>query len=309
MTTNDRVKCVAAIALAQGARLPASAISKILRDAPSDSLVDVHDFLGWYTEHAPGNHLLTLGDIRSAETLLRKNLDAGISVFPVTSQFYPKYLSVIDNAPPLLFVKGNLELLKRPPGVSVVGTRKASSAGVIIAERIARHFAEIGWTIVSGLALGIDAAAHRGALRVRGATIAVLAHGLQSASPKANANLGDEILAADGAWVSEHSIGVSARPENFVLRNRIQIGLSAGSIIVEGEERSGTMTQAEFCLKNRRQLFAVLPARADALKLVSKGPLILINKRGATPLRSREDYNAAADAMNSKRAELASYQE
>jgi DNA processing protein len=247
---------------------------------------------------------LTRDQLIAARDQVEKNLEAGLFVVPVTSPTYPTCLRLIEDAPPVIFVKGNHDLLSAPPGVSVVGTRKASLAGITIATRIARHFAERDWTIVSGLAMGIDAAAHRGALDAEGPTIAELAQGLQGASPKANALLGEEILARNGAWISEHPLGIRARPEYFVLRNRIQIGLSASSIIVEGEERSGTMTQAEFCLRNKRHLFAVLPEKAEALRLVSKGPLILINKRGATPLRSRADYDSAAMAMQEKRFQL-----
>ncbi|WP_421381036.1 DNA-processing protein DprA (plasmid) [Paraburkholderia sp. DD10] len=304
MTEIEYFTCAVAIVLTQRARLSAGIASKMLRHTSITSMATPEDFLDWYSAHMTGSQELTLDDFRSAQAVIAKNVDAGITVVSINSLCYPRYLAAIEDPPPVIFVKGNLGVLKRPPGVSVVGTRKASSAGITIAERIAGHFAARDWTIVSGLALGIDAAAHRGALQAGGTTVAVLAHGLQSASPKANALLGDEILASNGAWISEHPIGVHARPEYFVLRNRIQIGLSAGSIIVEGEERSGTMTQAEFCLRNRRQLFAVLPEKAEALKLVSKGPLILINKRGATPLRSREDYEAAAGLMEEKRVAL-----
>ncbi|MDR6419878.1 DNA processing protein [Paraburkholderia phenoliruptrix] len=305
MIHSDFFESAIAIALIHGARLSAGAASKVLSSAPVKELANAEDFIDWWATNFASKVVLTVDHIRSAEDSVRRNVEAGISVVPISSSSYPPYLRLIEDAPPAIFIKGNLELLARPAGVSVVGTRKASRAGIAIADRIACHFAERKWTIVSGLAMGIDAAAHRGALRANGATVAVLAHGLEHASPKANALLGEEILATGGAWVSEHPIGVSARPEFFVLRNRIQIGLSAGSIIVEGEERSGTMTQAEFCLRNKRHLFAVLPERADSLRLVSKGPLILINKRGATPLRSRDDYDSAAKAMEERRAALA----
>ncbi|UIF86087.1 DNA-processing protein DprA [Cupriavidus sp. UYPR2.512] len=248
-------------------------------------------------------------EVRSAWAVISETALKDIHPVFIGSAEYPSYLRSIDEPPPVLYIKGNRKLLSSPPGVSVVGTRKASSAGTIIAKRIARYFAEKNWTVVSGLALGIDAAAHAGALAGDGPTIAVLAHGLEHASPKANAKLGAEILEKGGAWASEYPVGVAARPEQFVLRNRIQIGLSAGSVIVEGEERSGTMTQAEFCLKNHRQLFAVLPERADSLGLVSKGPRILINKRGATPLRSKEDYESALNTLEVKRSEIYPHRE
>ncbi|GAA5231731.1 hypothetical protein GCM10025795_02180 [Verticiella sediminum] len=247
---------------------------------------------------------LSLVDIQKSAGLIDEMSQAGIYSIPICASAYPRYLREIADAPPVLYLRGNRDLLKQPAGVAIVGTRKASPNGIVIAERIARYFAERSWTVVSGLALGIDAAAHKGALHGHGSTIAVLAHGLREASPKTNSHLAHQILDQGGAWVSEYPIDTPARPEQFVHRNRIQIGLSAGSIIVEGEERSGTMTQAEFCVRNKRKLFAVFPEQAESLKLVSRGPLILINKRGATPLRSKNDYPRAMDAMSQIRNEL-----
>lgn len=291
-----------AIALTRFVRLSPGRASDLLLSAPPDTWGSEEHAVDWFNEHhAASDARLSPNDMQAASKVADTTRRAGIATIPIGDPYYPQYLATIQDPPPVLYIKGNLELLRRQAGVAIVGTRKASPNGIIIAERISKYFAESDWTIVSGLAMGIDAAAHRGALDVHGATIAVLAHGLRSASPKINAHLGSEILEKGGAWVSEYPIDVPAKPEQFVLRNRIQIGLSAGSIIVEGEERSGTMTQAEFCLRNRRKLFAVLPEKIDALKLVSTGPLILVNKRGATPLRSKDDYTAAMNAMESLR--------
>ncbi|MCA8430082.1 DNA-processing protein DprA [Burkholderia seminalis] len=307
MTNSDLSICVVAQILLRACRISPGAASALLLKAPVDQMVDELDLIEWCeSQGMPRDKVGDEAALAFSKKSISETVEAGIDVIPVTSDHYPVHLKLIEDAPPVIYSKGNRELLSAKPGVSVVGTRKASPNGLRIAERIAGYFAERQWTIVSGLALGIDAAAHRGALGVSGATVAVLAHGLHHATPKANAHLANDILANGGAWVSEHPINVPALPEQFVQRNRIQIGLSAGSIIVEGEERSGTMTQAEFCLRNRRQLFAVLPEKADELKLVSKGPLILINRRGATPLRSRDDYESAAHLMEVKRAMLAS---
>ncbi|CAB3863753.1 hypothetical protein LMG26858_02359 [Achromobacter anxifer] len=295
-----------AIALTRFVRLSPGRASDLLLSAPPETWDSEEHAVDWFNEHhAPKDTRLGPEEWQAASKVAETTRRAGIATIPIGAPDYPPYLATIQDPPPVLYVKGNLELLRRQAGVAIVGTRKASPNGIIIAERISKYFAECGWTVVSGLAMGIDAAAHRGALDVRGATIAVLAHGLRSASPKINAHLGSEILEKGGAWVSEYPIDVPAKPEQFVLRNRIQIGLSAGSIIVEGEERSGTMTQAEFCLRNKRKLFAVLPEKIDALKLVSTGPLILVNKRGATPLRSKDDYTAAMNSMASLRISTA----
>ena len=277
-------------------------VSKLILSAPTNVSWDLASVAEWASTQQPVE--ITHSAIHERWEKARTAADLGIHAFPINSAHYPASLRLIEDPPPVLYVRGNLALLHAPPGVAIVGTRKASSAGIIIAKRIAQYFAGHDWTVISGLALGIDAAAHRGALAAAGGTIAVLAHGLKGASPKANALLADEILLNGGAWVSEHPADVPARPENFVLRNRIQIGLSAGSIIVEGEERSGTMTQAEFCLRNHRSLFAVFPSTAEELKLVSKGPLILINKRGATAVRSKDDYPSVMNRLQATRERL-----
>jgi DNA processing protein len=248
---------------------------------------------------------LDQADLDVGIKLIERTLRLGIVALPVTSAAYPKSLALIDDAPPVIYYRGNLSTLAQVPGLAVVGTRKATRNGLVIAERISRHFAENGWVIVSGLAMGIDAAAHRGSLLGGGKTIAVLAHGLSTVYPKTNAALADEILASGGLLLSEYPAGVPAKPEQFVLRNRIQIGLSVGSVIVEGEEKSGTRTQAEYCLKNRRHLFAVLQNDgASALNLVSSLPAQLVAKRGATAIYSKDDYDKVELMLNARRAQI-----
>ncbi len=306
MNSTEIVVGAFAIALMRCVRLSPGAATRILLDMPLTAQQSTNAAIEWYIEaSSQSQRTISVQDIEDAIGILETTVAAGIIPCVAGTSNYPTYLLEIADAPPVLYVKGNVSLLHRAPGVAIVGTRKASETGVVIAERIAQHFAAEDWTIVSGLALGIDAAAHRGALSVGGATIAVLAHGLRSASPKTNSLLGTEILERGGAWVSEYPVDVSARPEQFVHRNRIQIGLSAGSIIVEGEERSGTMTQADFCIQNKRKLFAVLPEGADRFNLITAGPRILINKKGATILRSKKDYAPAMQSMQEIRNSLA----
>ena len=246
-----------------------------------------------------------LDDLDVGLKLIERTLRLGIVIVPVTSPAYPTSLALIDDAPPVIYYRGVISTLAQVPGLAVVGTRKATHAGLVIAERIGKYFAERGWVIVSGLALGIDAAAHRGALLGSGKTIAVMAHGLGTIYPKANSALADEILDKGGLLLSEYPAGVPAKPEQFVLRNRIQIGLSVGSVIVEGEEKSGTRTQAEYCLKNRRHLFAVLQREsASNLNLISSLPVQLVAKRGATPIYSKDDYEKVEVMLDAKKKQI-----
>jgi len=231
----------------------------------------------------------TISDAQgSATRTIEQGLSRGIVPLAISSDAYPALLRKIDDAPPLIYFRGHQSALRLAPCVSVIGTRKATEKGLLIAERLATYLGEEGIAVVSGLALGIDAAAHRGALLSPTPTITVLAHGLESASPKSNAGLADEILDRGGVWVSEHPFRTPAKPEYFVRRNRIQVGLSVASVVVEGEEKSGSMTHAEFCIQNKRKLFAVLP---DPSVFTSRAlPQKLVSDRGATPIRSKEDY-------------------
>lgn len=239
-----------------------------------------------------------------ALSIIERGLNSGIHPIVYSSDTYPKSLRTISDAPLILYVRGNLDVLGLAPGIAVVGTRKATRHGITIAERVSSYIGDCGITVISGLALGIDAAAHEGALRSATPTIAVLAHGLEKASPRANAYLADRILDHGGAWVSEHPIGVAARPEFFVQRNRIQVGLASASIIVEGEEKSGSMTQAEFCLRNRRVLAAVLPDPGGITTTQHRLPEMLVSSRGAFPIRSKEDYPTLVDMAKAKKIEL-----
>lgn len=242
----------------------------------------------------------------NALSIIETGLRSGIRPIVYSSDDYPQSLRTIADAPVILYVRGSLEALALAPGIAVVGTRKATMHGITIAERVSSYIGDSGITVISGLALGIDAAAHEGALRSSTPTIAVLAHGLEKASPRANAHLADRILDHGGAWVSEHPIGVAARPEFFVQRNRIQVGLASASIIVEGEEKSGSMTQAEFCLRNRRVLAAVLPDPGGITTTQHLLPQMLVSSRGAFPIRSKEDYPTLVAMANAKKAELMS---
>lgn len=222
--------------------------------------------------------------------LLEKGKGLGISSISYASSYYPNSMRGIDDAPPVIYVRGNVSALSESRSVSVVGSRKATPHGLEIARRISTFLSDNFFNVVSGLALGIDAAAHEGALAGGGRTVAVLAHGLEKAQPLANTQLAARIIESDGAWISEHMVDVKPRPEYFVLRNRMQVGLSRASIIVEGEANSGSRTQADFCLRNRRHLFAVLPLPGSKVRLLSELAEILVNQRGATAIFSKEDY-------------------
>ncbi|TKF94992.1 DNA-protecting protein DprA [Vibrio lentus] len=248
---------------------------------------------------------VTTEHLAKAYESLSLHQNSGIEVIPYGSADYPLSLRLINKPPTVLYYRGNLDLLSNLPGVAVVGSRQITSNGSEITRRITNMLVENNLIIVSGLAIGVDSAAHRATIQAKGQTIAVLANGLDKALPKQNERLGAEILEAGGAWVSEYPIGVKPMKHFFVQRNRIQVGLSAGSVIIEATLNSGTMTQAEFCNRNHRPLFAVVPHKPEnPLGLECEGTSELVNSNRAIPLMSKNDYENLITTVLSNREAL-----
>jgi DNA processing protein len=184
----------------------------------------------------------------------------GLEIVTDTEDAYPRLLREIHDPPGVLFVRGPL----RPAdavAVAIVGTRHASHYGLRQAERLARGLARAGVTVVSGLARGIDAAAHRGALAAGGRTVAVLASGLLEVYPPEHRELADQV-ASSGALVSESPPRSAPRSGAFPQRNRLITGLSLGVVVVEAGQRSGALISAEHAMEQGREVFAV-PGRVD----------------------------------------------
>ena len=173
-----------------------------------------------------------------------------------TDDEYPPNLKQIADPPPYLIARGVLEP-NDSSCVAVVGARAASEAGLRMAQRLGFELAAHGFVVVSGLARGIDAAAHRGALEAGGRTIAVLGCGIDVAYPPEHRGLADTIVEQRGAILSELPLGTAPLPENFPSRNRILSGLSLGVVIVEAAEKSGSLITARMALEQDRQVFAV----------------------------------------------------
>jgi len=169
---------------------------------------------------------------------------------------YPGLLAELDDAPPLLFVAGAAEILEQPQ-LAMVGSRRASRPGLDTAQSFARALAAGGFTITSGLALGIDGAAHQGALDVAGKTIAVLGTGLLQIYPARHAGLAQRIVEAGGALVSELPLGSAAHASNFPRRNRIISGLSLGVLVVEASPASGSLITARLAAEQGREVYAI----------------------------------------------------
>jgi len=168
---------------------------------------------------------------------------------------YPEQLKEIADPPPLLFVKGNKDLLRRPQ-IAMVGSRNPSNLGVKTALEFAQALAQAGFVITSGMALGIDAASHQGALNVGGFTVAVAGTGLDRVYPACHKQLATEI-AATGALVSEFPPGTTAKAGHFPRRNRIISGLCQGLLVVEAAQQSGSLITARLALEQNREVFAI----------------------------------------------------
>lgn len=198
-----------------------------------------------------------------AERELARIGQAGISLLCFGDPDYPILLANIYQPPMVLYVKGDRGLLTKP-GLAVVGSRAATSYGLKIARELSGQLATKGLVIVSGLALGIDTAAHAGALAVGGGTVAVLGCGLDVTYPKGNWRLAEQI-AESGAMVSEYRLGTKPECFRFPARNRIISGLTRGVLVVEAAQRSGSLITARQAVNEGREVFAI-PGRVDSVK-------------------------------------------
>ena len=219
---------------------------------------DLQDTLNWLAK--ANNHIVTLAD-----------------------PDYPKALLEIADPPPLLYAKGNIALLNKL-SIAIVGSRNASVQGEKNAEAFAQGLAEHGLCIVSGLALGIDGAAHRGALKAKGDTIAVVGTGLDMVYPAQHRDLAHQI-ASSGLIISEFPLGTLSKPQNFPRRNRLISGLSLGCLVVEANLKSGSQITARLSAEQGREVFAIPGSIHSPL---AKGCHQLI-KQGAKLVDSLQD--------------------
>jgi DNA processing protein len=216
-----------------------------------------------------------------AERELKAAKSLGIRLLALGEPDYPPRLAMIDDAPPLLAARGKLAALALPM-VAMVGARNASAAGIRFAERLARELGQAGVAVVSGLARGIDAGAHRASLAT--GTIAVLAGGHDRIYPPEHAELVDALI-ADGAVVSEMPLGHEPRARDFPRRNRLISGLAVGVVVVEAAARSGSLITARLAAEQGREVFAVPGSPLDPRAAGSNGLL----KQGATLVTEAAD--------------------
>jgi len=206
-----------------------------------------------------------------------------IKLIPYYSQFYPEWLKGIDHFPPILFVRGEIKP-EDEISIAIIGTRGATVYGKGVAETFAAEFAKTGVTVVSGMARGIDTAAHWGSLKNNGRTIAVLGCGCDIVYPPENKNLMNEIIKS-GAVISEFNICTPPRAQNFPKRNRVISGLSRAIVAIEAKEKSGVMNTVNWAVNQNKDVFAI---PGNIYSKASSGTNRLI-KDGATPVTSADE--------------------
>jgi len=185
--------------------------------------------------------------IRDAEKETQAVVKAGCQLLAYDDDDYPPLLKQIPDAPLLLYVRGDIKVLAQH-AVAVVGSRRPSAYGSSVAHRLAHDLGLRQVVVVSGLARGVDSAAHRGALEAKGKTVAVLGSGLDVIYPRENRKLAEQIMES-GAMISEFPLGTGPTPENFPIRNRIISGLSLGVVVVEAAEYSGSLITARLAVE------------------------------------------------------------
>ena len=225
------------------------------------------------------------------EFMIKHNVD----IISIQDKEYPEILKNIYDPPISLYIIGNKKILNNT-SISIVGCRDCTEYGNNVAYELAYNISKQNICIVSGLAKGIDSAAHKGAMLANGSTIAVLGNGLDTIYPPENIPLAKEILKFGGAIISEYPLGEKPQKQNFPERNRIVSGLSKGIIVVEAKEKSGTLITVDFALEQGRDVF-VVPGNINSINSVGTNELI---KQGAKLVSSYKDVTEEYKEKNNE---------
>ncbi|GIN75890.1 Rossmann fold nucleotide-binding protein Smf involved in DNA uptake [Bacillus paralicheniformis] len=220
-------------------------------------------------------------ELSNVKQLIRSYEAAGVRMTAICSPDYPASLKTIHDPPPVLFLKGNVKLLHEQRLIGIVGTRSPSLYGKRAAVHLVRELCKKSWTIVSGLAKGIDGLAHQESIRSKGRTIGVIAGGFNSIYPREHRQLAGQ-MAENHLLVSEHPPDVKPQKWHFPMRNRLISGLTEGIVVVQGKEKSGSLITAYQALEQGREVFAVPGPIFDASsfgpsRLIQEGAKLVLN--------------------------------
>ncbi len=235
--------------------------------------------------------------LNKAEKILEKNKELSIKTVIYTSKYYPERLKKINNPPAILYIKGRYILKEDTKSIACVGTRTPSNYGINAIRAIVANLTKERFTIISGLAEGVDGISHRICLNNNGRTIAVLAHGLDMVYPKKHEELANEILERGGTLISEYPVGTNADKFRFVHRNRIVSGLSKGVLMIEAKEKSGTKHTINYAEEQNKTIFC--PA-FNKFSEISGLNLELLSKNKAIPIYGSDDYVKILDKLGYK---------
>jgi DNA processing protein len=240
--------------------------------------------------------------INKSEEIILNSQRQNIKTIDILNENFPKKLKYINNAPSILFYKGNYNSLINDKSVAIIGSRKAEMEGLEESYRLGSVFGNGKYSVVSGLAIGCDEQAHRGCLDVRGNTVAVLPCGLDDIYPISNRGLANKILENEGCLVSEYPIGMKSFKNNFIERDRIQSGLSSAVIVCEANVDSGTMHTVDFAREQNRILACLYIEASGNQKLIKEDNCIVIrDKEDISRLKLEIDkFNNSFSVNNSK---------
>jgi DNA processing protein len=260
MESASRREQAAVLTLAAHARGPWHLVSQLLDEAPSAIDLCSGQRSGFETpqllDEALDDKPIGVEELDRNEALIAACVDEGSRLLTALDDDYPHNLRLVYDRPPFLFVRGRLDP-DDARAIAVVGTRSASDAGLEQADRLARGLAERDVTVVSGLAKGIDATAHVGALASGGRTIAVMGTGIRKVYPREHAELAEQIVASGGALVSQFWPDSPPTRYRFPMRNRTMSGLALGTVVVEASSTSGARMQARVALEHGKRVFLV----------------------------------------------------
>lgn len=270
-----------------------NALNLLYKGAYSKLAKAVERFGGWQAAWAEEENKNI-----DADKEYERLLDLGISLALKTDSTYPSFLKEAPLAPHGIYFLGSLDYSH--PSIAIVGTRMVTPQGKDLAKTFSRKLGNAGFSIISGLAMGVDEAAHKGALEAGARTLAVLGTSLDNIYPKQNKGLADGILKSGGAIISEYHLGQEYYPQNFLIRNRIISGLAQATLVIEAPEKSGALATARFALDQNRDVF-VLPGNATSPNYKGSNALI---KAGAALVDSVEDIMNLMGVENDKVAGL-----
>ena len=243
---------------------------------------------------------MSIRELDKAKRILDRQAKAGVFAISYYDKAYPHHFrNLCQDAPPLVHVLGNKDLLNREDNVAIIGARAADKDGLDVAYGLAKQMGEQGHIIISGLALGCDTAAHQGCLDAGGQTIAVVASGLDITHPRVNKSLQDEIIAKGGAILSEHPFGVKVNPTKLVARCRMQVVLTQSVIVVQCPIISGTMYAVRFAQEYNGSPFGwennVYSVRYDMQNELNSGNQFLLDYNLALPIRPGQEVTLDND--------------